>query len=152
MNIFLDCFDNVHLLLQGKNEGMFDDVNKWNIVYSIMPRWSQSKQPRRHPRFSKPQLHYSSLNFDSFTFVDNFTNTKITMSEARKQYPLQRRASQQKNNCEAQKELNNLNECISTLKSTKLFQLDSLRHKIFKSIHNNTIETNDEENLKQTKR
>jgi len=106
-----------------------------------MPRWSLTKT--RPHRLSKPRIEPSSINFDAFTFVDNITNTKITMSEARNKYSHQnRRASEQKPSEHAQREINNINECISTLKSTKLFQMDSLRHKIFKTLHQPKKATN----------
>lgn len=95
-----------------------------------------------------------SLNFGAFTFVDNLTNKKITMEDAKRQYTTHRREShQQLERTQAQKELNDVNEYISTLKTTKLFQMDSLRNKLFKSGHHQSAHTEGiQEHLKQTKR
>lgn len=86
-------------------------------------------QPRRS-RVSRAKC--SNVSFDSFLFVDNVTNSRIVLKEARRHYR-GKPASQHK--LEQEKEVNSLSECLSTLKSTKLFQMDSLRSKLFKSAH-----------------
>lgn len=88
----------------------------------------------QHRRSRNRPAACSNVSFDSFLFVDNVTNSRIVLKEARRHYQANNPPSQHK--LEEEKQLNNLNECLSTLKSTKLFQMDSLRSKIFKSIHN----------------
>jgi hypothetical protein len=74
-------------------------------------------------------------------FVDNITNNKIILKDARKEYETNHhnRMEVTQMHYDNLKELDKLNECVSTLKTTKLFQMDSLRNKIFKSTHNNKI-------------
>lgn len=91
--------------------------------------------------------HTASVSFDSFLFVDNITNSRIILKDARKHYESRRSPSQHR--LEQQQEVNALSDCLSTLKSTKLFQMDSLRTKLFRSVH---ARKDIPEDLTQTKR
>lgn len=102
----------------------------------------------QHRRSRNTPATCSNVSFDSFLFVDNVTNSRIVLKEARRHYQANKPASQHK--LEQEKEVNSLNECLSTLKSTKLFQLDSLRSKLFKSTHNSR--TTSSSALQETKR
>lgn len=101
-------------------------------MYYILLMEISKPQPRRS---RNAPASCSSVSFDSFLFVDNVTNSRIVLKEARRHYQASKPASQHK--LEQEKEVNSLSECLSTLKSTKLFQMDSLRTKLFKSTHNN---------------
>ncbi len=92
-------------------------------------------KPSHHKANSTNTCHSSTVSFDSFLFVDNVTNSRIVLKEARKHYEPHKSLSKHK--IEEKEQLNTLHECLSTLKSTKLFQMHSLRNKIFKSTHNN---------------
>lgn len=97
---------------------------------------------------AKAVRHCASVSYDSFLFVDNITNSRIMLKDARKHYESRRAPSQ--HHLEQQQELNVLSDCLSTLKSTKLFQMDSLRTKLFRSVH--AKKPNDADDLQQTKR
>lgn len=103
---------------------------------------AQQRRSRNRPGAS------SNVSFDSFLFVDNVTNSRIVLKEARRHYQAGSPPSQHK--LEQEKELNSLSECLSTLKSTKLFQMDSLRSKLFKSAHHGKAASS--AGLQETKR
>jgi hypothetical protein len=113
-----------------------------------MRKIKESNPNPNPPRDPSKTRHSSSVSFDSFLFVDNVTNSRIVLKDARRHYEKVKQPSRHK--LEEEKDVNTLNECLSTLKSTKLFQMDSLRSKIFKSTH--VAKSNSTNTLQETKR
>jgi hypothetical protein len=116
-----------------------------------MKRFS-SQNKRSFDRHKKTQ----DLSFNSFSFTDNVTNNKILLREAKEQYPHSQPAAtppyQARQSQVTQQEIHNLTNCIALLKTTKLFQMDSLRSKLFKSAHHSRQASQiPDEDLSQTK-
>ncbi len=108
----------------------------------------RTNAPKCPSGFGKGGKHCPTVSYDSFLFVDNVTNSRIMLKDARKHY--ESRQTPSKHHIEEEQELNALSDCLSTLKSTKLFQMDSLRTKLFRSAHTRKAST--ESDLQETKR
>ena len=63
-----------------------------SVFHNRMPKLPTSVKQGRASTLHSSQ---PSLNYGSFTFTDNVTNSKITMEDARRQYTSVRRESQQ---------------------------------------------------------
>ena len=82
------------------------------------------------------------ISYDSFIYADRLTNHKIVIGEARKSYDPSKRKGKNENRSryskkivlpEKKKEMEEINECLSLIKTTKMFQKATLKNKIFKN-------------------
>lgn len=90
------------------------------------------------------------INYDSFFYIDKLTNNKIQLGAAKDIYAQRekrampqpvaqtrpRKAAQQscrQKEYSQMKEMEEINDCFSIMKSTKLFQMENLKNKLFRA-------------------